>query len=96
MIAIGIRDLKNRLSEYVHRARDGEVVLVTDRGRVVAQLSSPGAQAELPQDLLSPLEARGLLSRRGAPSDPGLYRELPRVAPEVSAAELIDELRSEA
>ena len=35
---VGIRELKAHLSEYVHRAQAGEVVVVTDRGRPVAEL----------------------------------------------------------
>jgi hypothetical protein len=38
MRAVGIKILKNKLSEYVRRAAAGESVLVTDRDRVVAQL----------------------------------------------------------
>lgn len=41
MIAVGLKDLKNRLSEYVRIAARGETVLVTDRDRVVAQLGPP-------------------------------------------------------
>ena len=41
MHAIGIKELKNRLSEYVKRAAAGERVLVTDRGVVVAELVPP-------------------------------------------------------
>jgi antitoxin (DNA-binding transcriptional repressor) of toxin-antitoxin stability system len=33
--------LKNKLSEYVRLAADGETVLVTDRDRVVAEIGSP-------------------------------------------------------
>ena len=38
MKAVGIRELKARLSHYVRNVERGEVVLVTDRGRVVAEL----------------------------------------------------------
>jgi len=51
MLAVGMKTLKNRLSEYVRRAAQGETVLVTDRGRVVAELGPPGAgRAEHPAD----------------------------------------------
>ena len=43
MRAIGIKALKNRLSEYVRLAARGETVLVTDRDRVVAELGPPRA-----------------------------------------------------
>jgi len=42
MRAVGLKVLKNRLSEYVRLAASGEIVLVTDRDRVVAELVPPG------------------------------------------------------
>lgn len=36
---VGVRDLKNNLSRYLERVRDGEEVVVTDHGRPVARLS---------------------------------------------------------
>lgn len=41
MRVVGIKTLKNRLSEYVKLAAGGETVLVTDRDRVVAELRAP-------------------------------------------------------
>jgi len=41
MRAVGIKVLKNTLSEYVRLAANGETVLVTDRDRVVAELGPP-------------------------------------------------------
>ncbi|MEM7049039.1 MAG: prevent-host-death protein [Acidobacteriota bacterium] len=41
MRSVGIKVLKNRLSEYVRLAASGETVLVTDRDKVVAELSPP-------------------------------------------------------
>ena len=38
MKVAGIRDLKSRLSHYLRLVGNGDVVLVTDRGAVVAQL----------------------------------------------------------
>lgn len=42
MRAVAIDVLKDRLGEYVKLAADGEIVLVTDQDRVVAELSPPG------------------------------------------------------
>jgi prevent-host-death family protein len=42
MKTAGIRELKNRLSAYVREVASGETVLITDRGRVVAELRPPG------------------------------------------------------
>ncbi|MFT5203244.1 MAG: prevent-host-death family protein [Candidatus Aldehydirespiratoraceae bacterium] len=44
---VGIRDLKAHLSEYVGRAADGEQIVVTDRGRPVAQLTALAGQSAL-------------------------------------------------
>ena len=41
MHAVGLKTLKNKLSEYVRLAAKGETVLVTDRDRVVAELVPP-------------------------------------------------------
>lgn len=62
--AVGIKVLKNRLSEYVRLAASGEVVLVTDRDRVVAELVPPRpGRAELLADAtLAEAVRRGWLS----------------------------------
>ena len=41
MRSVGLKVLKNKLSEYVRLAASGETVLVTDRDRVVAELGPP-------------------------------------------------------
>ena len=38
METTGIRDLKRHLSDYVRKAREGETILITARGREVAEL----------------------------------------------------------
>jgi antitoxin (DNA-binding transcriptional repressor) of toxin-antitoxin stability system len=41
MRSVGIKVLKNKLSEYIRIASQGETVLVTDRDRVVAEITRP-------------------------------------------------------
>lgn len=96
MRAVGIRELKNRLSEYLRAVREGECVYVTDRGRVIAELRPPGAGTaapDVPPGLLD-LVRQGRV-RLGAPHDPSLYVALPRIAADGTAQELIDEDRGE-
>ncbi|MGH7469515.1 MAG: type II toxin-antitoxin system Phd/YefM family antitoxin [Longimicrobiales bacterium] len=51
MRVVGIKVLKNRLSEYVRLAAGGERILVTDRDRVVAELVPPvSGRAEFAAD----------------------------------------------
>ncbi|MDP8927433.1 MAG: type II toxin-antitoxin system prevent-host-death family antitoxin [Actinomycetota bacterium] len=44
---VGIRDLRNNLSRYLDRVRDGEEVVVTDRGRAIARLLPLGSERAL-------------------------------------------------
>ncbi len=41
MKAVGVKQLKARLSEYLRAVKAGEIVLVTDRDEVVAELRPP-------------------------------------------------------
>ena len=38
MLQVGIRELKARLSHYLRRVREGEEVVITDRGKPVGRL----------------------------------------------------------
>jgi prevent-host-death family protein len=35
---VGVRELKGNLSLYIHKAQSGEIVVVTERGKVVVQI----------------------------------------------------------
>ena len=50
MRTVGLKVLKNRLSEYVRLASRGEIVLVTDRETVVAELRPPEGRGPLTSD----------------------------------------------
>jgi antitoxin (DNA-binding transcriptional repressor) of toxin-antitoxin stability system len=95
MRTVGIRELKNRFSEYLRLVRSGESVLVTDRGEVVAEFSPPThglIDASVPAGLLA-LARRGVLTL-GSAGDAILYTALPRVRRgQRSAAQLLDEER---
>jgi len=99
MREVGIRELKNRLSEYVRLVKGGEeVVMVTDRGEVVAELRAP----EVPSnDLLMQypglveMVRRGLIRLPSRPHRPGLYPRLPSVTPPGTAQRLLDEERED-
>ena len=47
---VGIRELKTHLSSYVDQARRGETIVITDHGKVVAQLCPTPAE-EIPASL---------------------------------------------
>jgi prevent-host-death family protein len=55
MRTVGLKVLKNKLSEYVRLAAAGETIVVTDRGRTVAEIVPPRSVAEL-----TPFEQEGV------------------------------------
>lgn len=47
---VGIKDLKNNLSEYVRFVKSGVRVLITDRQEVVAEMVEPGSNVSAHQN----------------------------------------------
>lgn len=64
MRSVGLKVLKNKLSEYVRLAAVGETVLVTDRDRVVAEIvpPQPGRSLLLMDALLAEAVREGWLT----------------------------------
>ena len=96
MRAIGIRELKNKLSHYVRLVEAGESLLVTHRGTVVAELRPPGptTQPSAPSDGLTELVRRGRATA-GAPHDRSLYAPRPSVLSPGQVRTLLDAERGE-
>ena len=90
MRAVGIKELKNKLSEYVRIAAAGEAVLVTDRGRVVAELTAPrpGRPASPTEAKWADLIRRGIVTPAAAKSG----KPPPRLPPVTTRARLLEEL----
>jgi antitoxin (DNA-binding transcriptional repressor) of toxin-antitoxin stability system len=89
MRAVGLKILKNRLSEYIRLAASGETILVTDRDRVVAEIGPPRpGRADLLRDALLAEAVRSgwLKPPISVGSGP------PPSAPVAPLAELLDEL----
>jgi prevent-host-death family protein len=82
MEKVGIRELKDKLSRYVRMAEAGDVILVTDRGRIVAELVPAGyvpPMIEVHPGLLD-LARRGEARLPTRPHDPDVYRRpLPKI-----------------
>lgn len=95
MISVGIRELKNRLSEYVRLVRAGEEVLVTDRGEPVAELRQPttGRDEAAYPELVR--RARTGRIRLGAGNRSELYPSLDRSVPWGTVGKLLRAERGE-
>jgi prevent-host-death family protein len=69
METVGIRALKQNASQVVARAAAGEVVIITDRGRMVAQLMPvPSGRVAAFVAAGRARPAKGSLASLGAPS----------------------------
>jgi antitoxin (DNA-binding transcriptional repressor) of toxin-antitoxin stability system len=96
MKTIGVRDLKARLSQILREVQDGETVLVTDRGRVVAELRKPdgGTFADSKVDReLARLAASGEMRLAERPKF--RYPVSPISLPDGTAQELLDATRED-
>ena len=64
MRSVGLKVLKNKLSEYVRLAAGGETVLITERDRVVAEIvpPQPGRSPFLADALLAEAVREGWLT----------------------------------
>ena len=64
MSTVGIRELKNRLTQYLRRTKQGEEVIITERGKPIA-LIQPIRSVEHPVSLearLAKLAAQGFVT----------------------------------
>jgi prevent-host-death family protein len=68
MADVGVRELKQRLSEYLDRAERGELIRVTDRGRPKAVLGPLPGRARVDEGVaggwISPASQTGLGTAR--------------------------------
>ncbi|MCY4257767.1 MAG: type II toxin-antitoxin system prevent-host-death family antitoxin [bacterium] len=66
---VGVRELKAKLSEYIGQAASGEIVIVTDRGHPVAQLTALERSSRIEQGIeegwIEPPKHVGLVSFEG-------------------------------
>lgn len=92
---ISVRELKNRLSEYLRKVRAGQELVVTSRGKVVARVLAPRAGRGK-----RPAEAEAVALLRGQPwirpgkGKPRLPRTVVRLKPgEKTLAQIVREQR---
>jgi prevent-host-death family protein len=73
MRTVGLKTLKNKLSEYVRLAASGETIVITDRGRPVAEIVPPSRR--IPADEGRPLTAFELRGMREGWLTPATIRD---------------------
>lgn len=86
MTEVGVRELKNSLSRYLRRVREGETLVVTDRGVPVARMIPAGVPHQIAK-----LMAEGRITWSGKKFVPP--RKVPRPGTGPSLSEYIAEDR---
>ncbi|GIU98767.1 MAG: hypothetical protein KatS3mg014_0383 [Actinomycetota bacterium] len=92
MRTVGLKVLKNKLAEYVRLAAAGEVILISDRDRVVAELVPPAPHRapRVPDAMLAEAVREGLVTPAIlAPGPP------PPTAPVAPLEEILAELEED-
>jgi prevent-host-death family protein len=69
---VGMRELRDHLSKYLARVREGDEIVVTDRGKPVARIISEGGLSRFDR-----LVAEGVITPPSRPRTPA--SELPRI-----------------
>jgi len=96
--SVGIKQLKSRFSECLRLVRSDEIVLVTDRDEVGAELRPARRQfggADSLDELLDSLAERGELSRAGLSKHRWKWNARGLGLAAGSAMTILDELRGE-
>jgi prevent-host-death family protein len=84
---VSVSELKAQLSKYLRLVRRGEVLLVSDRNRVVARLEGAGPTASEPDaSRIARLESAGILRRRKRALDDATLRRRVRAKANVVAS----------
>ena len=62
MISAGIKDVKNNLSRLLAQVKDGEEILITERGRPVARIVKENQEYRSVRAALGSLVQKGLIA----------------------------------
>jgi antitoxin (DNA-binding transcriptional repressor) of toxin-antitoxin stability system len=96
--AVGVKQLKARLSEYLRLVKTGETVLITDRDEVIAELRPARRQSAAPlslEDQLAGLADAGETTRPSLPKGEWTWKVRGLGLPAGTAARLLDEIRGD-
>ena len=101
MKSVGVKDLKNNLSRYLHMVQDGELVYVTDRDEIVAEIHRPTTPVARHlsrwECFLNDEERGGTLKRARMKKSRVLedLAKMPRWPSDLKADSLLDEVRGD-
>ncbi|MCC6500647.1 MAG: type II toxin-antitoxin system prevent-host-death family antitoxin [Anaerolineales bacterium] len=80
---VGARELKNNLSQYLRRVKEGEIILITERGKAIGQIMPV---PETLEEKMKALAAAGIVEWSGKklkPRKPTIVNRGPKLASEI-------------
>jgi antitoxin (DNA-binding transcriptional repressor) of toxin-antitoxin stability system len=98
MIAVRMKILKDNLSKYLRMVREGETILVVDRGEVIAEIHRPThhvpGSVSTREAFLNDEARRGGVTRSktGRPPSMAKLLEIPRPSVPIRIQDLMDSL----
>lgn len=91
-VYVGVRELRENLADWLGRVKDGEEIVVTERGKPVAQLTPLDASRSRLDELIRQGRVRPPLRPKRLRFD---ISNLPRMTPGPTIAEILLEMRRE-
>jgi prevent-host-death family protein len=88
-VEVGVRELRSKLSHWLDRAKNGEEVIVTERGKPVARITAAGYR-----ETWDRLIEEGVITRATKPREPIDVDKLPRLKEGTLTEILIEQRRS--
>ena len=89
VVKVGVRDLRENLSSYLARVKDGDEVIVTERGRTVARILAP----ETDEQLHARLIREGTIIPAKRPKQPIDVDKLVKLPPGPSLSDIVIAMR---
>ena len=94
MITVGVRSLKNQLSQYLQYVKNGEKVVITEHNKIIAEINVP-EQEKLSIPIEEKLEKQSkegdiILARRSK-----TYVKLPEIKEKLNWKSVYNEIRSD-
>jgi prevent-host-death family protein len=87
-VKVGIRELRANLSSWLDRVRDGEEIVVTERGKPIARITVLDRKSKLEE-----LIARGFVTPAKKPKEPIDLSKLPRMRGNKTLSDIVIEQR---
>ncbi len=91
MQTVGIKELKNSLSRYLASVKNGEEIIITERGKPFARIISEKPTRVSFHEALKPLILEGIVSMPGKDVDRDV--RMPREVPGKSVSDMVVEDR---